>query len=188
MKQLAGIPQHLHTEPTSVSGHSLDILRKHVRKQHRQRLDSGPWPCRWAGCSDSRNGGKQRSLNNEVDNVHLADAESRRLIFTSEESWDQHVESKHLNVYASQLADGPQSQAWKAQDRRNQGDNLDQGTDGGIRLYDTGSKVVSDAKKQALARSMSAEGEQVIAVPGKEAVGGPGALDGSSSDDDNSRR
>ena len=91
--------------------HNLDTLRKHVRKQHRERLGNGPWQCRWADCFDHTRSDRNRHLSHEVDvEAHQSGNENgqgRRLTFELEKAWDMHVERKHLGIGAQELGDGP---------------------------------------------------------------------------------
>ena len=89
--------------------HNLNTLRKHIRKQHRERLGSGPWPCKWADCYDSRSSGKRKSgsITYEAHEAKDADGQRQRLIFANDDAWDRHIERNHMGVYASQLGDGP---------------------------------------------------------------------------------
>ena len=87
--------------------HNLETLWKHIRKQHRERLGNGPWPCKWADCYDSRSSGNNKSAIVADEVNEAADGQHRRLIFANDEAWDRHVEKKHMGVYAWQLGDGP---------------------------------------------------------------------------------
>ena len=73
--------------------HSLETLRKHVRK-HCRAID-GVYPCLWADCSDS---------SNPIPNVtELEDGQRRQ--FKTDEEWIKHVESSHLRT-ESEVVDG----------------------------------------------------------------------------------
>ena len=66
--------------------HSLETLKKHVKK-HRRAVD-GVYPCLWADCFDSSN-----PLSDHTQN---GDGQYRRLKFKTDAEWVSHVESNHL--------------------------------------------------------------------------------------------
>ena len=72
--------------------HSLETLKKHVRK-HRRDVD-GVYPCLWADCSDSSN----PISNNPQNNPQNEDGQHRRLKFKTDMEWVEHVESDHLRT------------------------------------------------------------------------------------------
>ena len=60
--------------------HNMKILRKHVRKQHRDRVSQvGPWQCKWGGCK------------------------SPFERYTDPEKWERHMEQRHLRPYEQDL-------------------------------------------------------------------------------------
>ena len=69
--------------------HSLETLKKHVRK-HRRAVD-GVYQCLWAKCSDSSN-----PISNN--NTQSEDGQQRRLQFKTDTEWVEHVESNHLRT------------------------------------------------------------------------------------------
>ena len=63
--------------------HDMKILRKHVRKQHRDRVSQvGPWQCKWGDCK------------------------SPFERYTDPEEWERHVEQRHLRPYEREIWDG----------------------------------------------------------------------------------
>lgn len=78
--------------------HNLDTLRKHVRK-HRDHGE-GPFLCKWADCYNTQ-------PLNDREKPSNGDGMLEWPNFASEETWDKHVESKHVSLYAWQLGDGP---------------------------------------------------------------------------------
>lgn len=68
--------------------HSLETLKKHVRK-HRRAIDD-VYPCLWADCSDSSN-----PISN---NTQTEDGQHRRLKFKTDEEWVKHVGNNHLRT------------------------------------------------------------------------------------------
>ena len=89
--------------------HNLDTLRKHIRKQHRERLGDGPWPCKWADCSDDSHSGRERHVSDrgEATGSDERGGNGKRLTFEVDKAWDTHMEIKHLSEYVSELGDGP---------------------------------------------------------------------------------
>ena len=77
-----------HWENCPAELHSLETLKKHVRK-HRRDVD-GVYPCLWADCSDSSNPVSNKSQNQ--------DGQQRRLKFKTNTEWVEHVESSHLRT------------------------------------------------------------------------------------------
>lgn len=77
-----------HWENCPAELHSLETLKKHVRK-HRRDVD-GIYPCLWADCSDSSNPISNKSQNE--------DGQHRRLRFKTDTEWVEHVESSHLRT------------------------------------------------------------------------------------------
>ena len=77
-----------HWENCPAELHSLETLKKHVRK-HRRDVD-GVYPCLWAHCSDSSNPISNKSQNEED--------QHRRLKFKTDTEWVEHVESSHLRT------------------------------------------------------------------------------------------
>lgn len=77
-----------HWEKCPAELHSLETLKKHVRK-HRRAVD-GVFPCLWADCSDSSN-----PVSNNTQNE---DGQYRRLKFKTEAEWIQHVEINHFST------------------------------------------------------------------------------------------
>ena len=78
--------------------HNLETLRKHVRK-HRKSAEDGTFSCLWADCSTvvmSR--GRQNESGTNV---------RQPLDFSTEESWDRHMDKKHVDSLAWQFGDGP---------------------------------------------------------------------------------
>ena len=69
--------------------HSLETLKKHVRK-HRRDVD-GVYPCLWADCSDSSNPISNKSQNE-------AHGQQMRLKFKTDTEWVEHVQSNHLRT------------------------------------------------------------------------------------------
>ena len=60
--------------------HDMKILRKHVRKQHRDRVSQvGPWQCKWGDCKSP----------------------SER--YTDPEKWERHMEQRHLRPYEREI-------------------------------------------------------------------------------------
>ena len=68
--------------------HSLETLRKHVKK-HRRAVD-GVYPCLWADCSDSSNPISYNTQNE--------DGEDQRLKFKTDAEWVTHIEVNHLGI------------------------------------------------------------------------------------------
>ena len=77
-----------HWENCPAELHSLETLKKHVRK-HRGAVDD-VYPCLWADCSDSSNPISNRTQNK--------DGQRRRLKYKSEAEWINHMESNHLRT------------------------------------------------------------------------------------------
>lgn len=77
-----------HWENCPAELHSLETLKKHVRK-HRRDVD-GVYPCLWADCSDSSNSISSQSQNET--------GQYRRLKFKTHAEWIEHVESNHLRT------------------------------------------------------------------------------------------
>ena len=84
-----------HWENCPAELHSLETLKKHVRK-HRGAIDD-VYPCLWAACSDSSNPISSSSENK--------DGQHKRLKFKSEAERINHVESNHLRT-KPELHDG----------------------------------------------------------------------------------
>ncbi len=84
-----------HWENCPAELHSLETLKKHVRK-HRGAIDD-VYPCLWADCSDSSNPISSSSQNN--------DGQHKRLKCKSEAEWIDHVESNYLRT-KPELHDG----------------------------------------------------------------------------------
>ena len=77
--------------------HNLETLKKHVRK-HRDKSETGLFPCLWANCYDG---------NTSVANGSQANSKRQRLKFDSDIAWQVHMEAKHLNAVAWELGIGP---------------------------------------------------------------------------------
>ena len=77
-----------HWENCPAELHSLETLKKHVRK-HRGAVDD-VYPCLWADCFDSSNPISNRTQSN--------DGQRRRLRYKSEAEWINHMESNHLRT------------------------------------------------------------------------------------------
>ena len=77
-----------HWENCPAELHSLETLKKHVRK-HRRAVD-GVYPCLWADCSDSSNPISYNSQNE--------DSQYQRLKFKTDAEWARHVEVNHLGT------------------------------------------------------------------------------------------
>ena len=79
--------------------HNLDTLRRHVIKTHCRRLISGGIPCGWEGCARL---------------THIPHARPGQptheyfdLDFNTEQQWEAHMTTAHLDPVAWQLGDGP---------------------------------------------------------------------------------
>lgn len=77
-----------HWENCPAELHSLETLKKHVRK-HRGAVD-GVYQCLWVDCSDS-----SKPLS---DNTQNEDKEKKRLKFKTDVEWAEHMESSHLKL------------------------------------------------------------------------------------------
>ena len=148
--------------------HNLHTLRKHVHKQHRERTGQGPpFACKWADCWDNNSDARSRPAD-LADEAGDAKGQRERLIFADAEAWNWHVEERHLNVYkrqpVSELAENPDESREKGSsghddDAMEDQDTID-GSDlakkkkgiGGAGIYATGSDIVTDKKREVLAR------------------------------------
>lgn len=97
-----------HWENCPAELHSLETLKKHVRK-HRRAVE-GVYPCLWAGCFDSSNPVSNSTQNQE--------SQHRRLKFKTDAEWVEHIDSNHIKAKweLSEGAVGRPSDA-KASDR-----------------------------------------------------------------------
>ena len=74
-----------HWEHCPAELHNMEILRKHVRKQHRDRVSKvGPWQCKWGDC---------------IEKLGPFSA------YTDPERWERHLEKKHLAPYEKEVGD-----------------------------------------------------------------------------------
>ncbi|KAL9126417.1 MAG: hypothetical protein Q9217_004528 [Psora testacea] len=165
--------------------HSLDTLRKHVRKQHRERHGDGPWPCKWAGCFHPSHSGPESHFSQEGETNERGHdgGERRRLIFGLEKSWDTHIEKRHLNEYAWELGDGPVAYQPDVESLENRSGSRHQHAGSRAQsssnyltdpLLDTDLKVAKDYHK-AYENATPAERQKAYAKPitaKKKAIGG----------------
>ena len=77
-----------HWENCPAELHSLETLKKHVKK-HRRSVD-GVYQCLWLDCSDS-----SKHLSNNTQNE---DKENKRLKFKTDVEWLEHMENSHLKL------------------------------------------------------------------------------------------
>lgn len=158
-----------HWENCPAELHNLDTLRKHVHKQHRERLGQGPpYPCRWADCWEHDSDAGRRKPADDDGDADGADGQRQRLSFMDAGAWDAHVEDAHLVGYkwrpVPELAGDHRSES---RDRRTSGRGGELGSQetfdesalaktkkgiGGMGIYASGSDIVNDKKRDILAR------------------------------------
>ncbi|KAG8527739.1 uncharacterized protein KY384_007893 [Bacidia gigantensis] len=143
-----------HWERCPAELHNIEILHKHVRKQHRERLGKGPWACKWADCSVQLSSAHPNQVG-EDDEL----AAVQRLMFDNEDAWDDHVEEKHLSPYAEDL-NGFMEEEQAMNNHKVDGESVTQGARtlaakkkaiGGMGIYKTGVKVANDVKRRIMA-------------------------------------
>ncbi|KAI9775704.1 MAG: hypothetical protein M1835_005721 [Candelina submexicana] len=88
--------------------HNLETLRKHLRKIHRDRAPHGGLPCYWVNCGNIINE-KDRKTGQLRKRVEALD-------FSSEASWNAHMDQEHLDAIAWTLGDGPSTERSDAHD------------------------------------------------------------------------
>ena len=69
--------------------HNLETLRKHVGK-HRRMYSKGPYPCRWANCTRSKD----------------SSSNGGNLVLKTDVEWDEHMAEKHVGAAAWESGDG----------------------------------------------------------------------------------
>ncbi|KAI9703783.1 MAG: hypothetical protein M1836_007553 [Candelina mexicana] len=88
--------------------HNLETLRKHLRKIHRDREPHGGLPCYWVNCG------------NIIDEKDRKTGQLRKRVealdFSSEASWNAHMDQEHLEAIAWTLGDGPSTERSDAHD------------------------------------------------------------------------
>ena len=87
-------------ENCSAELHNVTLLRMHMRKVHAEEMSEGTFTCLWADC-------RRTALTTLSGDAHGQTQRRDPLFFPTRGHWFQHVNSEHLEPYATKYGDGP---------------------------------------------------------------------------------